>query len=197
MRKFIVLMLALCFSFGAIAMLTGCNGEADLSELLNRIDQLERDLEEARELGGLPGPQGPAGPQGIPGIQGPPGESDVQQERIYQLDETFTYTYHTGLRLFSIRVVADTEAFGGFAFYVTNHSMPGYAPDAFMRLRIQAGAGSFSTPTLPSPANVTLPMGNTARIQLASGFEGTYIFFGWPTGVTANSIIPYARFRIR
>ena len=118
--------------------------------------------------------------------------------RLYFLGQTFTYVSQ-GLRLFSIRVEADASAMGGFVLYVTNHNMPGYTPNMFIRARRQLGGGGFASAPLPAPANSTLPMGGTVRIAIGTGFDGAYVFVGWPTDVGNSNIsmIPYARFRVR
>jgi len=67
MKKIIkIFILTLCLSLLALP-LVGCgnNTEFDPTYLLNRIEELERQLDEARELQGLPGPPGQQGQQGL------------------------------------------------------------------------------------------------------------------------------------
>jgi len=198
-KKLISIVLALVLGLSMLAF-TACNGngETDLSSLLERIEQLEQELAEARELGGIPGPAGQDGrtPRIVAGYwwigdtnthiraegqdgQGTPGvtphigsngnwwignsdtniRAGVQMDRVYTLGQTFTYVSSQGLRLFSIRVVADASAMGGFAFYVTNINMPSNAPSTFIRLRLQEwrGGGVFFF-CIPPPLNKTFPI---------------------------------------
>ena len=87
MKKIGILLLSIALMFGTLAFV-GCN-EFDASSLEQRIVELEQQLEEARELGGLPGPQGPQGEQGATGPQGgtgPQGPIGPQGEQGGQTD---------------------------------------------------------------------------------------------------------------
>jgi len=149
------------------------------------------------------GPEGPQGPQGEQGIQGPPGESGIQEERIFELGETFTYISQ-GLRLFSLRVIEDANAPNGFVLYATNHNMPGYGLNSFVLMRFyQQPLGSetgrtFFTRDFDTADATIITLETTRRINLPlPSWVGSSLWFGWPTAVTTASMIPYAIFRIR
>ena len=124
MKKLLVILLVLVLSSALIFSLTACdNGsEVDLSELISRISQLEADLEEARALGGIPGPEGPMGPKGPKGdtgLQGLSGESGIQELPTIRLNELFIYS-NFGIELFSIVFFESTTTPGLIRYELTN-----------------------------------------------------------------------------
>jgi|GEM_PF-954635 len=246
-KKVIGIIFAVILGLSMLAFV-GCGGsEFDPTELLDRIEQLERDLEEARELNGLPGQPGQTPhiggngnwwigstdtgvraegqdgnhgnhgqtPQiiggywwvggantGIPatGPQGSTGPAwQPELNKVYELGQTFTYYSHTGLRLFSIKVEYHSAI--RVRVFVTNHNMPGYGVHNFVRMRAASGATTFMTDSFNDPPfSNPLPIGTTNTVNgLSLSFSSTYAdyaWFGWPTNITANSMIPYAVFRL-
>ncbi|MCL2860935.1 MAG: hypothetical protein FWE22_00770 [Firmicutes bacterium] len=207
MKKFTTILLA-CIMLLSVFVFVGCDSEFDSTDLLNRIDQLERELEEARELGGLPGPAGQTphiGSNGnwwigtqdtgvrAQGPSGPPGSGTTPEERIHQIGETFTYVTHSGLRLFSIRVELSLQDPNETVhLHITNLNMPGYAPGQFVMVRSLQSDGTFATSTFTG--NV-LSLNETVAHGAPS--TGTHIWIGWPTGVAWNTMIPYVIFQVR
>jgi len=172
MKKLIILLLSMVLVFGTVAMLAGCDE-------------------------GTIGPQGPAGPQGEQGIQGPAGpqgESGVLPERIFQLGETFTYVNH-GLRLFSVRLERNTISPTGFMLYITNHNMPGLAPNDFISGRAFNGT-SFANAEI---SFTVIAIGDTQRSTLGGGgvvTSATCIWFGTPSPTSDRAMIPFVRFNV-
>jgi len=240
-RKFTVkLLLSFVLVASSMFAFVGCANGTDLSALEYKLAQLQRDLDEARKQGGIPGPQGPAGsqgptgntgaqgpqgpagndgaqgpqgpqgetgntgntgPQGETGAQGPAGNDGTDgkdwqpTERIYQLGETFT-KWNGSLRLFSIRVESHPTAPGNIAFYITNYNMPNFFLHEFVRATTQNTLGTFVTNSFTG-SNV-LGINNSILVGATSfpSTIGNYIWIGFPTNITTNSMIPYAVFSI-
>jgi len=195
----VILALVLGLSLLAFAACNG-NGETDLSSLLERIEQLEQELAEARESGGIPGPAGqqgipgPPGPQGDQGIQGPPGQDAPipQLNRIHQLGDTFTYVSQ-GLELFSIRVHLNIDNSALFHITITSINSPHFVINDFVRRR--NGNTTFSS-VLNFPLTI-LHFDEPATFNSSFGGLGAgnnYIWFGTPLG---NTIKPFVVFRVR
>ena len=203
MKKLIIVLISVVLMFSVMIMFVAC----EAGERGPIGPQGEQGIQGPSGNPGTPGdtgpqgptgPTGPQGPAGPTGPQGPAGPSGVPQERIHQIGETFTYYAHTGLRLFSIRI--ELEGPNNLRVFVTNHNMPGYGVHTFVRMRAQSSATTFMTNTFNYiPFSVALPIGSTVNgiTDPFSSIHANYAWFGWPTNVTANSMIPYAVFRLR
>ena len=216
MKKLIVVVLLVAMLATVALFATACGG--DNAELLRQIEDLQRQLDEIRQLEGIPGTPGADGQPGtsphigangnwwigtadtgIParGPQGPPGEGEGAVFRIYEIGDTFTYVTHTGIPLFSIKVVPDhinQHVPSSVRVYITNHNMPGTAVHTFVRMRSLRPDGLFNTRHFDLDPTI-IPLGET------EGFLGGDLFtsawFGWPImgGSPTTSMIPYVIFR--
>jgi len=142
---------------------------------------------------GAQGPQGETGaqgPQGETGAQGPQGEGWVQEERIYQLGETFI-KWNGSLKLFSIRVERIIDSSTPIAVTVTNYSMPNTNVHQWLTGSRQMTDSSFQNINLTSW--MTIPIG-----QYRTGHTGggVYAWFGFSTGIAENFFVPFVKFDI-
>ena len=191
-NKFRKLSLKLLLSFVLIAssmfVFIACSNdltdlERELYALRNKVNYLQNNTQ---------GPQGPAGNDGAQGPQGPAGNDGkdwTPTERIYQLGETFT-KWHGSLRLFSVTLHRNDALSNPIRITILNYNMPGYSTSAFIRGRHMTTGGTFSTHNF---SNNILSIGDSREYM---DIDGAYFWFGTPTAVAANTMIPFVKFRL-
>jgi len=188
MKKFVTFFVCAVLALSLSLSLIGCG-----SDLSARIDQLERDLAQAQDtladLESRLGIPGPTGPQGPAGPKGEPYQPELN--KIYQLGETFTYISH-GLELFSVKVERDITSPTGFSIFVTNHNMPGLAPNDFIRGRAHSPTGFLTFSFVDSIVAINAVSTTFPSISSTT----TCIWLGTPSPTSNRAMTPFVRFNV-
>ncbi|MCL2062271.1 MAG: hypothetical protein FWH03_06595 [Firmicutes bacterium] len=149
MKKFTVILVSMVLCLGAVGLLVGCGGGTDYddSALLARLDQLEQDNAD---------------------LQGQLDSLLNTEARIYELGETFTYSFG-GMDWFSIKVEINPDNLPNFRMTLTNLNMPNLPMNEYVANRYRTAENSWGSGFLLTESRLGINQTHTSSVPRTTG----------------------------